>query len=122
MATKLRSKKPRVVVDEIHIKGHPEKFHVHRYWVKRHVSHTKSGKKVIIPGHWNIRRVGRATVRPHRVIRKEIRYNGGFNELADKIAREYHQKHKVPMKKAREIGKKVAADVYREKLARSYGR
>ena len=51
--------------------------------------------------------------------RKELKYNGNFDQVSDKIAKEYEEEG-YSKKDAKRIGNDTAADVYREKEAKDY--
>ena len=85
------------------------------HWIER------DGKKIWIPEHEDMVHKSRYHVSTHKIKRPEIKYAGGFNALAKKIAEEYRKKG-YSKEKSEEIGKDTAADVYRSKLAHDYAR
>jgi len=88
-------------------------------WVTKGHYVRRNGKKIWIPKHINHAHEKHYKVRKHKVSRKEIRFGGHFNEVADKIAKEYEKKG-YSKQEAEEIGKKTAASVYRRKIAKAY--
>jgi len=99
-----------------------EEYTRHRKkWVTKGHYIRRNGKKIWIPNHINQTHKKHYKVKKHKVSRKEIRFGGHFNEVANKIAKEYEKKG-YSKKEAEEIGKKTAASVYRNKIAKAYSR
>ena len=111
---------PRVTTVVVTIPGHEAERHrkeweTEGHWIER------NGEKIWIPEHEDRAHESRYRVAAHKIRRQAIKYAGGFNALAKKIAEEYRKKG-YSKEISEEIGKNTAADVYRSKLARDYGR
>ena len=111
---------PKVTTVVVAIPGHEAERHrkeweTEGHWIER------DGERIWIPEHEDHARESRYHVAAHKIRRQAIKYAGGFNALARRIAEEYRKKG-YSRKRAEEIGKDTAADVYRSKLARDYGR
>jgi len=110
--------KPKIVKKTYIVPSEEDIRHKKRWVTKGHYIR-RNGKKIWIPGHINNAHKKHYKVRKHKVSRKEIRFGGHFNEVADKIAKEYEKKG-YSKQEAEEIGKKTAASVYRRKIAKAY--
>jgi len=88
-------------------------------WVTKGHYIVRNGKKIWIPMHTDKEHVKHYKVHKHNVKRDELRYSGHFNEVAEKIAREY-QKKGYSKKDAEYIGRSTAAGIYRHKIAKNY--
>jgi hypothetical protein len=111
---------PRVTTVVIAIPGHEaerrrKEWETEGHWIER------DGEKIWIPEHEDRAHESRYHVSAHKIRRPEIKYAGGFDALARKIAEEYRKKG-YSKERSEEIGKDTAADIYRSKLARDYGR
>jgi len=112
---------PKIVMKKIRIRPTTAHRHKKAWHVKGHEMRTRSGKIVYVRPH-----IARAHEKVYRekgktIKRPELRYGGHFNEVAQKIAKEYEKKG-YSKKEAEEIGKKTAGNVYRYKLAKDYKR
>ena len=111
--------KPRVIIEPVHVRKIRAHRHKEQWHVKGHYSVTKAGGRVWIKPYDAKKREGSYNEKEKNYERKELRYSGHFNEVADKIAKEYEDKG-YSKKKAEEIGTETAADIYRSKLAKDY--
>jgi len=112
--------KPKIVKKTYTVPAEEDTRHKKKWFTKGHYV-KRNGKRIWIPGHVNRAHKKHYKVRKHKVSRKEIRFGGHFNEVADKIAKEYEKKG-YTKKEAQEIGKKTAAVIYRNKIAKAYSR
>jgi len=111
---------PRIVKKTYIVPAEEDTRHRKRWVTKGHYIR-RNGKRIWIPKHMNQAHEKHYRVRKHKASRKEIRFGGHFNEVANKIAKEYEKKG-YPKKEAEDIGKKTAASVYRNKIAKAYSR
>lgn len=88
-------------------------------WRVKPTEYNKDGKEVHRRGYRAHAHEKRYREGPKTETRKELKYNGNFDSVSDKIAREYEEKG-YSEKEAKEIGKDTASDVYREKMAKNY--
>lgn len=73
---------------------------------------------VTVRGHMTERDGNRFRVRQHKEHIRKVKYGGNFKALSNRIAREYEAKG-YSKEEAHRIGNETAADVYRQKLAKS---
>jgi len=117
----IKTRKPRIEHENVKIKGTVAHRHKKSYHRKSYLLHTRDGKVVRIPPTTVHIRKKTYPVRSHVEKREELKYGGHFNEVAEKIAKEYESKG-YSHADAERIGKDTAADIYRAKLAKSYGK
>lgn len=122
----LETRSPRVVVDEVRVRPTTEHRKAETITVEAHVSHSRSGKRELIPARRERLKAKTIKRKGYKYKRKELRYNGGFNALARQVSNEYYKKFrkegmspKEARKKADEWGRGTAANVYRHKEAES---
>lgn len=111
---------PKVTTVVVNIPGHDavrheKEWETEGHWIER------NGERVWIPEHKDKAHEPGYHVSPHKTRRRTIRYSGGFDALAERIKEEYRKKG-YSEEEAERIGRDTAADVYRSKLARDYGR
>lgn len=117
-------------LEKLDVRVRPSKvrYSKSRYWVKAHFSHTKSGKRIEIKGHWVDRNRKTTKRKGYSYDRTYVKFNGGFNKLVQKVVDENKGKinprtgKKYTKAELVQYGKDVAADVYRRKLAKYNGR
>lgn len=122
---------PHAVTRRVHTAATRAKRHKKTWHVRGHYSMTKAGGRVWIKPHDAKLREKTYREGSKDYERKEIEYGGHYNEVAEKISREYERKGKegeinpstgkpYTYADAVQIGKDTAADVYRRKLAKDY--
>lgn len=92
---------------------HEKEWETEGHWIER------DGERIWIPEHEDRAHEKKYHVKRHTIHRKTIRFSGHFNDIAEKIAKEYEKKG-YSKQEAEEIGRKTAADIYRAKLAKVY--
>lgn len=111
--------KPHVIIKAVHVRKIKARRHKEQWHVKGHYFTAKNRTKVWVKPHESKKREGSYNEKEKNYERKELRYGGHFNEIADRIAKEYEDEG-YSKKKAEEIGAETAADIYRSKLAKDH--
>lgn len=88
-------------------------------WHVKPTEYNKDGKEVHRRGYRAHAHKEKYREGPKTETRKELKYNGNFDSVSDKIAREYEEKG-YSDKEAKRIGNDTAGDIYREKEAKSF--